>query len=102
MMFSIIEPDYSYLPEHNFDWTYTVYGYLQEILPNDIPDPLGRSVTTTTTVDANSNHYLATGRSLSGSLHFVNHTTIDSYSKRQATVDIATYGSDSVASKAAT
>ena len=102
MMFRIIEPHYSYLPEQNFDWAYTVYGQLQEILPNDIPDPLGRTVTTTSTVDANSNHYLATGRSLTGSLHFVNHTTIDSYSKRQATVETATYASESVASIAAT
>ena len=30
--------------------------------------------------------YLATGRSVTGCLHFVNHTPIDSYSKRQATI----------------
>ena len=35
-------------------------------------------------------------------LHFVNHTPIDSYSKRQATVETATYGSEFVASKTAT
>ena len=72
------------------------------IIPNDIPDPLGKSVTTTTTVDTNLNHCLATGRSVSGCLHFVNHTPIDSYSKRQATVETATYGSEFVASKTAT
>ena len=59
-------------------------------------------MTTTTTVDANLNHCLATGRSATGCLHFVNHTPIDSYSKRQATVETATYGSGFVASKAAT
>ena len=59
-------------------------------------------MTTTTTVDANFNHCLATGRSVTGCLHFVNHTPIDSYSKRQATVEIATYGSEFVASKTAT
>ena len=42
-------------------------------------------------VDGNVNHCLATGRSLTGCLHFVNHTPIDSYSKRQATVKTATY-----------
>ena len=47
------------------------------------------------------NHSLATGRSLTGCLHFVNHTPIDSYSKRQATVETATYGSDFVASNTA-
>ena len=42
-----------------------------------IPDPLGKPVTTTTTVDANFDHCLATGRSLMGCLDFVNHTPID-------------------------
>ena len=39
--FRITEPDYSYLPEQNFDWAHTMYGHVQEIIPNDIPDPLG-------------------------------------------------------------
>ena len=59
-------------------------------------------VPTTTTVDANLNHCLATGRSLTGCLHFMNHSPIDSYSKRPATVETATYGSEFVASKTAT
>ena len=100
--FRTTEPDYSYLPDQNFDWAHTVYGNVQEIIPDDIPDTLGKSVTTTTTVDANLNHCLATGRSVTGCLHFVNHTPIDSYSKRQATVETATYGSEFVASKTAT
>ena len=51
---------------------------------------------------ANLNHCLANGRSVTGCLHFVNHTPIDSYSKRQATVEAPTYGSEFVASKTAT
>ena len=97
-----MDPNYSYLPEQNFDWTHTVYGDVHEIIPQGIPDPLGKTVTTTTTVDANINHCLATGRSLTGCLHLVNHTSIDPYSKRQATVETATYGSEFVASKTAT
>ena len=65
-----MEPDYSYLPEQDFDWTHTVYGHVQKITPHDIPDPLGQSVSTTNTVDANLNHFLATGRSLTCCLHF--------------------------------
>ena len=61
-----------------FYWTHTVYGHVQEIIPDDIPHPLGKPVTTATTVDATLNHSLATGRSVTGYLHFVNHTTIDS------------------------
>ena len=100
--FRITEPDYSYLSEQNFNWAHNVDGHVQEIIQNDIPDPLGKTVTTTTTVDANLSHCLATRRSLTFCLHFVNHIPIDSYSKRQATVETATYGSKFVASKTAT
>ena len=67
----------------------TVYSHVQEIIPQDIPDPLGNYVAATTAVDANINHCLATWRSLTGCLHFVSHTPIDSYSKRQATLETA-------------
>ena len=95
------EPDYSYLPEQNYDWTHSVYGDVKDIIPDDIPEPLGKSVTTTTTADTNLNHCLATGKSLSGCLHLVKKTPTHWYSKRQATVETATYGSEIVASKTA-
>ena len=84
------QPDYSFLPDQDFDWTYSVYGNVQEILPDDMPDPLGEAVTTTTTMDANLNYCLATGKSLTGCLHFVNRTPGDWYYKKQATVETAT------------
>ena len=96
------QPDYSFLPDQYFDWTYSVYGNVHEILPDDMPDPLGEAVTTTTTMDANLNHCLATGNSLTGCLHFVNKTPVDWYSNKQATVETATYGSGFVAAKTAT
>ena len=71
------QPDYSFLPDQDFDWTYSVYGNVQEILPGDMPEPLGEAVITTTTMDANLNHCLATRKSLTGSLHFVNKTPVD-------------------------
>ena len=67
-----------------------------------MPEPLGKAVTTTTTMDANLNHCLATGKFLTGCLHFVNKTPVDWYSKKQATVETATYGSEFVAAKTAT
>ena len=100
--FRTVQPDYSFLPDQDFDWTYSVYGNVQEILPDDMPDPLGEAVITTTTMDANSNHCLATGKSLTGCLHFVNKRPVDWYSKRQATVEPATYRSEFVAAKTAT
>ena len=100
--YRIEEPDYSYLPNMKYDRSYTVYGNVQEIIPNNCPKPLGKSVTTTTTLDANLLHCLATGASLTACLHFCNQTPADWYSKKQATLETATYGSEFVASKTAT
>ena len=94
-----ILPDNSYLPEQNFDWTYSVYGDVNEILPDDMPEPLGKAIVTTTTMDANMNHCLATGKSLTGWLHFVNKTLVYWNPKKQATIETATYGSEFVAEK---
>ena len=38
------------------------------------------------TMDANLNHCLATGKALAGCLHSINKTPVDWYSKKQATV----------------
>ena len=61
------QPDYSFLPEQDFDWIYSVYGDVHETLPDDMPEPLGEAVVTTTTMDADLNHCLATGKCLTGS-----------------------------------
>ena len=96
------QPDYSFLPDQDFDWTYSVYRAVHKILPDDMPEPLGEAVVTTTTIDANLNHCLATGKSLTGCFHFVNQTPVDWYSKKQTNVETATYGSEFVAAKTAT
>ena len=96
------QPDYYFLPDPDFDWTYSVYGNVQEILPDDIPEPLGKAVVTTNTMDASLNHCLATGKSLTGCLHFVNKTPVDWYSKKQAMIETDTYGSEFVTAKTAT
>ena len=96
------QPDYSFLPDQDFDWTYSVYAGVHEILPDDMPEPLGKAVVTTTAIDANLNYCLATGKSLTGCLNFVNKTTVDWYSKKQVTVETVTYGSEFVAAKTAT
>ena len=71
------QPDYSFLPDQDFDLTYSIYGNVHKILPDDMPDPLGEAVITTTTMDANLDHCSATGKSLTGCLHFVNKTCVD-------------------------
>ena len=96
------EPDYSDVPEQHFDWAYTVYGDVKEIIPDDLPEPLGKPVVLTTYVDANLYHDWLTGRSVTGILHLVNQTPFDWYSKKQSTVETATYGSEFSAARVAT
>ena len=79
-----------------------IYGDVLEEITKDAPEPLGKSVTTATFLDANLQHDLITGRSVTAVLHFFNLTPGNWYSKRQATVENATYGSEFVASKTAT
>ena len=71
------QPDYFFSPEQDCDWTYSGYGHFHEILPDEMPEPLGKAVVTRTTMDANLNHCLATGKSLTGCLDFVNKTLVD-------------------------
>ena len=93
------EPDYSQLVDVEYDWMYSVYGDVRELLPEDAPDPLGKPIVTTTYVDTNLYHCLLTGRANTGILHLFNKTPIDWYTKRQATVETATYGSEFVAAR---
>ena len=94
------EPNYMHLPDLEYDWT-RIYGDALVEIPKDALDPLGNSVATTTFLDGNLLHDLITGRSATAVLHFFNLTPGDWYSKRHATVENATYGSEFVAAKTA-
>ena len=50
-------------------------------------------------VDVNLMHNVISGKSVTGILHLVNRTPLDWYSKKQATVENATYGSEFVAAR---
>ena len=95
------EPDFSSLKDQEYDWTRSVYSGACEQIPHDIPKPLGKHVQTTHYVDANLHHDLATGKAVTAVLHFLNQTPIDAYTKRQSTVETATYGSEFVAARTA-
>ena len=95
------EPDYSDMQAADYDWTRSVYGNVTEELPKDAPEPLGKEVVLTSYVDANLYHDMVTGRSVTGVLHFINQTPVEWYSKKQPTVETATYGSEFVAAKTA-
>lgn len=96
------EPDYSDIPVKEYDWQYTVYGDVKEQIPSDAPEPKGKPVRTTSYVDANLYHDLISGKSVTGILHLLNKTPVDWFSKLQATVETATFGSEFVGTKTCT
>jgi hypothetical protein len=93
------EPDFSDVPDPGYDWTYSMYGKVKEPLPKAAPEPLGRYITLSHYVDGNLMHDITSGKSVTGILHLVNKTPIDWYSKKQATVEITTYGSEFIAAR---
>jgi hypothetical protein len=95
------EPDYSGMPKSNYDWSRTVYGDVKEELPTNAPEPLGKRVVHTTYVDANLLHDLTTGKAVTAVLHVINQTIVDWFTKKQATVETATYGSEFAAARTA-
>jgi hypothetical protein len=90
----IDEPDFSDIEVAEYDWSKSVYGNMSEAVPKDAPEPLGKPVTMTHYQDANLYHDIITGQSVTATLHFLNKFLINWYSKKQATVKTATYGSE--------
>jgi hypothetical protein len=95
-------PDYSNIPDVNYEWEHTVYRGAKEEVPHDAPRPLGKPIVMTHFLDANLYHDMVNGRSVTGILHMWNKTPIDWYSKLQSLVHEATYGSEYAATKTCT
>jgi hypothetical protein len=93
------EPDYSDYQDLEYDWSSSVYGDVKEIIPMDILEPKGKYITLSHYFDANLYHDMVTGRSVTAILHFLNQTPMDWYSKKQATVETATFGSEFIAAR---
>ena len=74
-----------------------MYGNVKEQVPEDAPIPMGKPVVLTTYLL----HDMVTGRSVTAILHLINQTPVEWFSKKQATVETATYGSEFVAAKTA-
>jgi hypothetical protein len=93
------EPDYSDYQDPEYNWSSSVYGNVKEIIPTDITEPKGKYVTLSHYFDANLYHDMVTGRSVTANLHFLNQTPMDWYSKKQATVETATFGSEFITAR---
>ena len=88
--------DYEF-PER--DWHDTPFYDSKEEYPTNLPTPRGKLVLMTTFVDANLGHDKISGKSCTGILHFLNKTPFDWFSKKQGTVESATFGSENVAAR---
>jgi hypothetical protein len=96
-------PAYSPVTGINFvqaDWG-DFYKEAKEEIPDDIPTPLGKPVEITCFVDADHAANKQTRRSQTGIIIFINSAPISWYSKRQATVESSTFGSEFVAMRTA-
>jgi Reverse transcriptase (RNA-dependent DNA polymerase) len=80
------------------DWT-SQYPEAKEAVPSNMPKPRGKSIVTRCYVDADHAGCLATRRSHTGVLIFVNEALILWYSKWQDTVETSTFGSEFIALK---
>ena len=93
------EPDTSQIPHREYDWAHSCYAGAREELPDDAPKPLGKRVITSAYKDANLFHDYVSGKAVTGILHFLNKTPIDWWTKLQATVETATFGSEYVSAR---
>ena len=68
-------------------------------MPKNAPKPLGKRVTLFHNFDANLMHGVLSGKAVTGCIHFANKPPIVSFSKTQATLETATYGSKFIAGR---
>jgi hypothetical protein len=78
------------------DWK-DFYGDVTEELPPNMPEPRGHSVNISAFVDANHAGNVVTRRSHTGIFIFIQNAPIIWFSKKQNTVEAATFGSEFVA-----
>ena len=97
--FRVDEPNYKGIHVKKHDWSNTPYGNGEEDLPTDAPQPKGKRVVLTHYYDANLMHDVLSGRSVTGCFHMANLTPMMWFSKKQATSETATYGSEFLAAR---
>ena len=101
ILYDARRPDYSNLKVTDHYWG-DLYPDAVEEIDDSNPLPKGKEVVLSCFVDADHARDVATRRSVTGVIVFLNNTPIRWYSKRQATVESSTYGSELVAARIAT
>ena len=94
-------PEYSQVYfNDSADWS-DFYGDLVEEYPPHMPEPLGKAMKMACFVDSNHAGNVVTRRSHTGIMIFLQNAPILPYSKKQNTVESATFGSELVALRVA-
>jgi hypothetical protein len=100
LLFDPSKMNHQTLPDVDQGWI-DMYGKVKELIPPDLPEPLGESVQTTCFVDSDHAGDLVTRRSRTGVLIYVNRAPIVFYSKKQGSIETSSYGSELAAMKTA-
>ena len=96
-----LDPDHPVISENrfkSFDWE-DFYREAKEDIPTNMPEPLGKAVSTHCFVDASHASDKITRKSQTGILIFVNRAPTMWHSKRQNSVEVSTFGSEFIALK---
>ena len=93
------EPDLSAMNSKlNLDWSRSIYGEHSD-RPNDAPKPLGKRFMLVHYFDTNLMHDVLSGKAVTGCIHLANKTPMVWYSKKQATPETATYGTEFISGR---
>jgi hypothetical protein len=93
-------PSIDHAPFPQNDWK-RFYGNVQEAIPPNAPEPLGRPVVLRTFVDADHAGDKMTRHSRTGFIQYLNSAPITWYSKKQGGIEGASFGSEFMAMKRA-
>ena len=97
----VLDPTYLNKPQGEFiecDWR-EFYGNVKEPIPPNAPRPLGKEVDLRLYMDSSHADDKLTTRSHTGYFVFMNMALVDWMSKKQATVEMSTFGAEFVALK---
>ena len=96
----VFDPNYPDIPNvfKDHDWE-DFYCGAKELIPPDMPTPLGREVEMTALVDSDHAGDHETRRSRSGFFVFCNNALIQWLSKKQSTIESGVFGAEFVALK---
>jgi hypothetical protein len=98
LIFDPTYPDIDQTAFPSFEWT-EFYGNVEEVIPMDMPTPLGRNVDLCMMVDSDHVGERRTRRPHTGFIIFWNLAPIIWLSKQQATIETSVFGAEFVAMK---